>query len=54
MYSGVLVRDFGMQYLGVPLHTVYLESDLVTGPVVVGTWPCIDGTCNSQQLKNVR
>lgn len=29
-----------MQYLSVPLHTVHLESDLVTGPVIVGVRPC--------------
>ncbi len=34
--SGICVLGFGMQYLGAPLHTVYLESDLVTGPVMVG------------------
>uniref|UniRef100_A0A671UEB7 Gypsy retrotransposon integrase-like protein 1 n=1 Tax=Sparus aurata TaxID=8175 RepID=A0A671UEB7_SPAAU len=35
----VLVRGFGMQYVGVPLHTVHLDSKLVKGPVVVGVSP---------------
>ena len=38
--SSVIVRGFGMQRMGSPLHTIYLESDLVTGPVVVGVRPC--------------
>ena len=29
-----------MQCMGSPLHTVHLESDLVSGPVVVGVRPC--------------
>lgn len=37
---GVRVLGFGMRYLGAPLHMVYLESDLVTGPVTVGFCPC--------------
>ncbi|XP_071059089.1 uncharacterized protein [Pseudochaenichthys georgianus] len=38
--SGVLVRGFGMQCVGSPLHNIHLESDLVTGPVTVGVRPC--------------
>ena len=38
--SNVLVQGFGMEYVGVPLYTVMLESDLVTGPVRVGICPC--------------
>lgn len=38
--SGVLVRGFGMQYVGSPLHYIHLESDLVTGPVIVGVRSC--------------
>ncbi|KAM7406893.1 hypothetical protein PAMA_002878 [Pampus argenteus] len=34
--SAALVRGFGMQFVGIPLHTIYLDSELVTGPVVVG------------------
>ena len=34
--SDVLVRGFNMQYVGLPLHTIYLESDLVKGSVKVG------------------
>lgn len=36
----VCVQGFGMCCLDVPLHTNYLESDLVTGLVVVGVHPC--------------
>ena len=34
--SAALVRGFDMQFVGVPLHTIYLDSELVTGLVVVG------------------
>ena len=34
--SAALVCGFDMQVVGVPLHTVYLDSELVTGLVVVG------------------
>lgn len=34
--SDVLVRGFDMQYVGLPLHSIYLDSDLVTGHVKVG------------------
>ena len=34
--SDVLVRGFDMQYVGLPLHNIYLDSDLVTGYVKVG------------------
>ena len=34
--SDVLVRGFDMQYVGLPLHNIYLESDLVKGCVKVG------------------
>ncbi|XP_034096305.1 uncharacterized protein LOC117562564 [Gymnodraco acuticeps] len=39
--SDVLVRGFGMQCVGSPLHNIHLESDLVTGPVTVGVRPCL-------------
>ena len=34
--SAALVRGFGMQFVGIPLHTIHLDSELVTGPVIVG------------------
>ncbi len=34
--SDVLIRGCEMGCVNVPLHRVYLESDLVTGPVTVG------------------
>lgn len=37
--SSALVRGFGMQYVGVPLHHIFLDSDLVKGRVVVGVSP---------------
>lgn len=36
MQSDILVLGVVWQYVGVPLHTVYLDSKLVSGPVVVG------------------
>lgn len=38
--SKVRMHGVGMQYLGAPLHTVHLESDLAMGPVIVGVQPC--------------
>lgn len=34
--TDTLVRGLGMRYVGVPLRTAYLDSELVKGPVVVG------------------
>ena len=34
-----LVRGFGMQWVGVPLHSIHLDCDLVKGGVVVGVSP---------------
>lgn len=34
--SDVVIRGCEMGYVNVPLHRVYLESDLVTGPVTLG------------------
>ena len=34
--SDVLVRGFDMQYVGLPLHNIYLDCDLVKGSVRVG------------------
>ena len=39
MGSDVPVMGFGMENLGVPLHTISLESELVTGCVAVGIRP---------------
>lgn len=38
VYSGsnILVRRIGMGCLSLPLHDLYLTSDLVTGPVTLG------------------
>lgn len=37
--SDALVRGVGMQFIGVPLHTVCIECNLVNGRVVVGVRP---------------
>ena len=34
--AGVLIRGISSEFTPVPLHTVFLSSDLVTGPVKVG------------------
>lgn len=34
--SDVLVQGFGMDFVGLPLHQISLECDLVNGPIVVG------------------
>lgn len=34
-----LVRGFGMQWVGVPLHSIHLDCDLVKGCLVVGVSP---------------
>lgn len=36
VYSSALIRGIGISYIGVPLHTILLESGLVKGGVVVG------------------
>lgn len=37
--ASAVVRGFGMQWVGVPLHAVHLDCDLVKGCVVVGVSP---------------
>ena len=37
--SEALVRGFGMQFVGVPLHAIHLDTELVNGRVVVGVRP---------------
>lgn len=37
--ADALVRGFGMQFVGVPLHVIYLDTELVQGRVVVGVSP---------------
>lgn len=34
--AGIIVRSFGMHVMEIPLHTIYLKSELVSGPVVIG------------------
>ena len=38
--KSALVQGIGMECLEVPVHTVWLESALVTGPVKVGIRTC--------------
>ena len=37
----VLLEGVELEAINVPLHTVYLYSDLVSGPVTVGLRPCL-------------
>lgn len=39
--SEVLIKGIGLQVLSVPLHTMVLESELITGQVVVGVQPSL-------------
>lgn len=39
--SEVLIKGIGLQVLSVPLHTMVLESELITGQVVVGVRPSL-------------
>ena len=39
--ASVLIRGISSMYTPVPLHTVYLTSDLVSGPVMVGIQPML-------------
>ncbi|KAI4809981.1 hypothetical protein KUCAC02_018831 [Chaenocephalus aceratus] len=38
--AGITVRYFGMHVMEVPLHTIHLTSELVSGPVVIGVENC--------------
>ena len=37
----VLLQGVELYVLNVPLHKVFLKSNLITGPVVVGVWPSL-------------
>lgn len=37
--ASVLIQGVGMDVLRVPLHQIHLQSDLISGPVVVGVRP---------------
>ena len=39
--ASVLIRGISSEYTPVPLHTVFLSSDLVSGPVKVGVQPTL-------------
>ncbi len=41
MGNWVLIRGIGLQTLSVPLHNVFLQSDLVNGSVVMGVRPSL-------------
>lgn len=47
--SEALVRGFGMQFVGVPLHAIHLDCDLIKGCAVVGVRPQfpIERVCRS-------
>lgn len=39
--ASVLIQGVGMDVLRVPLHQIHLQSDLISGPVVVGVRPSL-------------
>ena len=39
--TSVLIRDVECKFVNVPLHNIYLSSDLVTGLVAVGIRPSL-------------
>ena len=41
MGSSILVQGFERGYVSIPLHTVTLQSNIVTGPVIVGVCPSL-------------
>ena len=39
--SGVLIQGIGLDVINVPLHQIFLQSELVSGPVIVGIRPTL-------------
>ena len=39
--ASVLIQGLGLDVINVPLHQIFLKSELVSGPVIVGTRPTL-------------
>ena len=50
--ASVLMQGVGLDLINVPLHQIFLKSELVSGSVIVGTRPTLPVDCISLILGN--